>query len=272
MIDPDDEVWACPQCTLINAHDQNKCTVCDHPAPPPVYGEVSAMFRFPKRAPDTIIRQYYLYHLESCIRETEALQDIYLPGDISKCIVDYLKHSFYVGQQLDVQDTIKKWCKAEVREMKEAEPNLMLLIHYIGWHDKWDEWLDSTSERIAPFETHTLGIETCAKRPPFANPLLDQPLQFPGLVANQAQAQAQAHGQGQEGEGEAEGDQEEGEGQEGQRPDLMVGEDEDLDGLTVLIQMVESLGFSQDQCLRAVVAVGRNPDAIVQYILDHPDD
>eukprot|EP00455_Lapot_gusevi_P009338 TRINITY_DN14173_c0_g1_i2.p1 TRINITY_DN14173_c0_g1~~TRINITY_DN14173_c0_g1_i2.p1 ORF type:complete len:187 (+),score=40.40 TRINITY_DN14173_c0_g1_i2:30-563(+) len=150
-----DDVCGFP-CAMLNFDDSPS------PPPPPVFGDVSEMILFPERAPSAVLEEYYLYHLESCIRETEELQDIYLPADISKCIVDYLQfcHGFFVGQQLDVQDSVKKWCKAEVRDIKQVEPNPLLFIHYQGWHEKWDEWIDATSSRIAPFETHTLGIDT----------------------------------------------------------------------------------------------------------------
>ena len=32
-----------------------------------------------------------------------------------------------------------------------------VLIHYIGWGSKWDEWMPSDSPRIAPLNTHALS-------------------------------------------------------------------------------------------------------------------
>lgn len=31
-----------------------------------------------------------------------------------------------------------------------------VLIHYNGWPNRWDEWMDCSSPRIAPFRTRTL--------------------------------------------------------------------------------------------------------------------
>ena len=32
-----------------------------------------------------------------------------------------------------------------------------MLIHYPGWHSKWDEWIDASSARFAPLRTHTMS-------------------------------------------------------------------------------------------------------------------
>jgi hypothetical protein len=34
------------------------------------------------------------------------------------------------------------------------------LIHYKGWSEKWDEWIEKASKRLAPYRSKTLGKAT----------------------------------------------------------------------------------------------------------------
>lgn len=60
---------------------------------------------------------------------------------------------FYVGQWLDVKDTVAQWLEATVMEV-DSESRRMF-IHYNGWPVRWDEWIDFDSNRIAPFRSIT---------------------------------------------------------------------------------------------------------------------
>eukprot|EP00349_Pseudokeronopsis_sp_Brazil_P002776 CAMPEP_0202963210 /NCGR_PEP_ID=MMETSP1396-20130829/7204_1 /ASSEMBLY_ACC=CAM_ASM_000872 /TAXON_ID= /ORGANISM="Pseudokeronopsis sp., Strain Brazil" /LENGTH=135 /DNA_ID=CAMNT_0049684237 /DNA_START=202 /DNA_END=606 /DNA_ORIENTATION=+ len=42
-------------------------------------------------------------------------------------------------------------------------------IHYNGWGARWDEWLDVSSPRIAPFRTHTVQNPKAIYLSPFPN-------------------------------------------------------------------------------------------------------
>ena len=60
---------------------------------------------------------------------------------------------FFVGQWLDVKDTVNQWLEATVLEMDgDAE---RFFIHYNGWPPRWDEWICWDSDRVAPFRTRT---------------------------------------------------------------------------------------------------------------------
>lgn len=56
------------------------------------------------------------------------------------------------GQWIDVKDTINQWLEAQVIDVQ----NNKAYIHYYGWGNRWDEWIDMNSERIKPFRTHTI--------------------------------------------------------------------------------------------------------------------
>lgn len=62
--------------------------------------------------------------------------------------------SLILGQWIDVKDTIDHWLEAEVIDVDER--NKRVLVHYNEWSSRWDEWLDMSSKRIAPFRTQTV--------------------------------------------------------------------------------------------------------------------
>jgi hypothetical protein len=62
--------------------------------------------------------------------------------------------SFFVGQWLDVKDTVNQWLEATVMDINPQEGSLK--VHYNGWPTRWDEWVPFTSQRIAPFRTRTV--------------------------------------------------------------------------------------------------------------------
>ncbi len=76
---------------------------------------------------------------------------------LTPAIVPPVRH-FFVGQWLDVKDTVNQWLEATVMDIRfPADGNgpSELLIHYNGWPENWDEWIVSNSTRLAPFCTRT---------------------------------------------------------------------------------------------------------------------
>lgn len=57
-----------------------------------------------------------------------------------------------LGQWIDVKDTIDQWLEAEVTKVDGDR----IYVHYNGWGARWDEWIEQSSPRIAPFRTHTV--------------------------------------------------------------------------------------------------------------------
>jgi hypothetical protein len=51
---------------------------------------------------------------------------------------------FYLGQYLDVKDSVNKWANAEVLYVRQDN----IYIHYTGWSAKYDEYINKNSERI----------------------------------------------------------------------------------------------------------------------------
>ncbi|KAG6957966.1 hypothetical protein JG687_00009663 [Phytophthora cactorum] len=69
---------------------------------------------------------------------------------------------FFVGQWLDVKDTVNQWLESTVMAIADGK----VLIHYHGWPTRWDEWIDVESDRIAAFRTRTLHTQNTQRMSP----------------------------------------------------------------------------------------------------------
>ncbi|ETO79286.1 hypothetical protein F444_05987 [Phytophthora nicotianae P1976] len=69
---------------------------------------------------------------------------------------------FFVGQWLDVKDTVNQWLESTVMAIADGK----VLIHYHGWPTRWDEWIDVDSDRIAAFRTRTLHTQNTQRMSP----------------------------------------------------------------------------------------------------------
>ncbi|EGZ06736.1 hypothetical protein PHYSODRAFT_565722 [Phytophthora sojae] len=69
---------------------------------------------------------------------------------------------FFVGQWLDVKDTVNQWLESTVMDIADGK----VLIHYHGWPARWDEWIDFDSDRIAAFRTRTLHTQNMQRMSP----------------------------------------------------------------------------------------------------------
>ena len=59
-----------------------------------------------------------------------------------------------VGYQCDVQDQLgSPWCVGKVVEVDPMSQGQRFKIHYQGWVAKWDEWMVSSSTRLAPLRS-----------------------------------------------------------------------------------------------------------------------
>lgn len=59
---------------------------------------------------------------------------------------------FTIGALIDCEDTVPRWCVARILEREGSK----IYVHYEGWSDKWNEWVDIDSGRVAKLRTHTL--------------------------------------------------------------------------------------------------------------------
>ena len=74
---------------------------------------------------------------------------------------------FKVGDMIDCKDTANNWCQARIMDRKDVRSASLIfygsrvhcspfgqqdkvLVHYSGWSEKWDEWLNRKDKRIAP--------------------------------------------------------------------------------------------------------------------------
>ena len=68
-------------------------------------------------------------------------QDVFIPPN-----------KFFVkGMRVDARDSYSRWYEAIIRDVKPDS----VLIHYLGWRSKWDEWVSKTSGRILPLHALT---------------------------------------------------------------------------------------------------------------------
>lgn len=61
---------------------------------------------------------------------------------------------FEDGDIIDCKDTMGDWYESVVLDVKDNQ----VLIHYEGWPNVWDEWIDKSSSRLAPYRTHSLRV------------------------------------------------------------------------------------------------------------------
>ena len=57
---------------------------------------------------------------------------------------------YEVGALVDCLDTTNTWVASRVIDSRPGE----VLVHYLGWNEKWDEWLPTRSPRIEPAGKH----------------------------------------------------------------------------------------------------------------------
>lgn len=75
--------------------------------------------------------------------------------NINKTITpfNFKKVKYEEGQWLDAKDSIDQWIEAQVVHVSNNEA----YIHYNGWGTRWDEWIDFSSPRLAPFKTYSIN-------------------------------------------------------------------------------------------------------------------
>ena len=66
---------------------------------------------------------------------------------------EFNKVKYEVGQWLDAKDSIDQWLEAQVVHVR----NNQVFIHYNGCGVRWDEWIDFSSQRLAPFKTYSIN-------------------------------------------------------------------------------------------------------------------
>eukprot|EP01083_Nonionella_stella_P095196 267207_1 len=68
--------------------------------------------------------------------------------------------TYQIHTKCDCLDSTDKWCDAEIAEVDEEHQ--LIKIHYTGWDNRYDEWMNKDSYRIAPLHTTTSQPNTAA--------------------------------------------------------------------------------------------------------------
>lgn len=79
-----------------------------------------------------------------------------------------------------MKDTIDQWLEAQVINVRNNE----VFIHYNGWGNRWDEWIDMASDRIMPFRFHTQQNTLYNYHSPFPNSKPDADVSMQGNSSN----------------------------------------------------------------------------------------
>ena len=59
-----------------------------------------------------------------------------------------IQPQYTIGDKLTVIDSVNKESEAVVMDVQVKDNQLKLFIHYVGWTEKWNEWISVTSKRI----------------------------------------------------------------------------------------------------------------------------
>jgi len=111
-----------------------------------------------------------LQNLQSCKNKFDEQQ-----VNLTKTIVPFelTKSKYEVGQWIDVKDTIDQWLEAQVVQVR----NSQVYVHYNGWGNRWDEWIDFSSPRIASFKTYSQQSPTSVFLSPYPSIVPDANLE-----------------------------------------------------------------------------------------------
>lgn len=61
--------------------------------------------------------------------------------------------SWRKGERLEAMDFSSKWYSAKIVEIDEEER--MVMIHFDGWNQRYDEWIEMDSEKLRPKTRHS---------------------------------------------------------------------------------------------------------------------
>mmetsp|Transcript_36145 Transcript_36145/g.41158 ORF Transcript_36145/g.41158 Transcript_36145/m.41158 type:complete len:670 (+) Transcript_36145:136-2145(+) len=119
------------------------------------------------------------------LKQGESANDDINPFDTST------RRSFQVGQWLDAKDTVGDWLEAQITKISDRR----CYIHYNGWPNRWDEWIEMGSDRLAVFRTHTSQNSRATLHVPMTQTTADADLE-----RNPARSRAENSDEDQSGE------------------------------------------------------------------------
>lgn len=72
---------------------------------------------------------------------------------------------FKIGQWIDAKDSLDQWIEAQIIDIKENK----VFVHFFGWGNSFNEWINIDSARLALFRTYTLQSPFSKYYSPFPN-------------------------------------------------------------------------------------------------------
>jgi ubiquitin C-terminal hydrolase len=121
----------------------------------------------------TIYSSLSLYSNVEGIRSTDVIYAYEVPPEAppnpkepeeeEKKTTEPIKIDFHVGATFDCLDRWNKWYNAKVLEEKETQ----VFVHYEGWPEKYDEWVDKKSDRIQPLNSRAVPKDALLSRTKF---------------------------------------------------------------------------------------------------------
>ena len=72
--------------------------------------------------------------------------DALIPAEDEEEKKEVWEVQYHIGELVDCQDEVKAWLNAEIIGLKEDK----VYVHFSGWHQKYDEWIEWNSPRIQP--------------------------------------------------------------------------------------------------------------------------
>lgn len=120
--------------------------------------------------------------LRQNIQTTNLMFSILTPRTEEEIIgFDNSIRQFYLGQWVDVLDTVEQWLEGQITEIANTSLGSMVFVHYNGWPNQWDEWIDSSSSRIQPFHSYTNQSITAPMHSPHPTvPIDENQIRIPG--------------------------------------------------------------------------------------------
>ncbi|XP_060555974.1 uncharacterized protein LOC132716672 [Ruditapes philippinarum] len=100
-----------------------------------------------KGTPNTRFKLGDLRHLDydSMSSSSGSVKNLQLP--------QRLGISWRKGERLEAMDYLNSWFPAKIRSINEDD--MKVLIHFDGWNQRYDEWIDMSSDRIRPLVRHS---------------------------------------------------------------------------------------------------------------------
>jgi uncharacterized protein YdcH (DUF465 family) len=77
----------------------------------------------------------------------------------------HLQCSVSIGMELDCLDSALNWCLVRVLDIRIKPRSIELFLHFIGWAERWRQYMDIDDRRLAIKNTHvTQSAEATARK------------------------------------------------------------------------------------------------------------